>query len=471
MISEGSWFKTLRTQNDVLTVVWIQNSHDREADYFCRLAKHPNFVRLSAMKRIFGFLVLYAEGSGRLPSWLILSICLLAWQAPASAQEEVTCVFLSPAKPLMAGTQCSLWLYCMNNSFETAKRTFAPQLKGALIADSGTVDIVLSLITNGGGAEIVMIPPNTFARREYMMEVPGTVSGRVVLTISNYNQITFNVEASGFSPAQVASQHASPPGPDLPVDPTTNAAANQRYFFGAVTNFSKYLTPYEPIYFLLGSYPGAEFQFSLKYQVFDSTNRWLRSLDDLYFGYTQTSFWDLFSSDPSFYDTSYKPSAFFYFRDLLKTKEEKPVQLDLQCGYEHESNGRGGTEERSLNTAYALPTLTIGLPDDLQLSLGPRAWIYVFGVSDNNPDIANYRGYADLTGTVTWKSNYQLTTEFRMGDQGDNPSLQFDFSFALPRSLGFTPRIHAQYFTGYGETLRQYNQISHGFRAGLSLFD
>ncbi len=428
------------------------------------LQKTPWFVRLSIVKRIFGFSAIVIGGGGRLTSWLFFSICLLACLAPASAQ-DVTCVFVSPAKPLVAGTQCSLWLYCMNSSTEPVSRTFAPQLRGELIAGSRTLDIVLSLsTTNAGGADTAIIPSGAFARREYVMDVPWTVSNRVVLTISNYNQLTLNVE-EGPSLAAVAA-------PSSPAElPGTQMATNQRHFFSAVTNFSKYLTPYEPIYFLLGSYPAAEFQFSLKYQVFDSTNRWLYPATNLFFGYTQTSFWDLFSSDPSFYDTSYKPSAFFYFRDLLEGRIEKPFQLDLQCGYEHESNGRGGTDERSLNTAYLQPTVTIGLTDDLQLSLCPRAWVYIIAVSDNNPDIANYRGYTDLLGTVSWKKNYQLATRFRIGDEGDNSSLLFDFSFALPRSTGFTPRIHAQYFTGYGETLRQYNQISHGFRVGLSLYD
>jgi outer membrane phospholipase A len=381
---------------------------------------------------------------------------------PVSAQ-EVTCVFLSPAKPPVAGAQCGFWLYCLNNSSETVKQTFAPQLRGELIAGSRRLETVLSLNTNSGGTEATTIPPGAFARREYVMDVPWTVSKQVVLAISNYNQLTFNVE-NGPSLAPIAAQ----PSPELPAAST---ATNQRHFFAVVTNFSKYLSPYEPIYFLLGSYPGAEFQFSLKYRVFDSTNRWLYPISHLYFGYTQTSFWDLFSSDPSFYDTSYKPSAFLYFQDLLQSENEKRIQLDLQCGYEHESNGRGGTGERSLNTAYAQPTVTIGLRDDLQLSLSPRAWVYVVGVSDNNPDIAQYRGYADVISSIRWKKNYQLATKFRIGDEGDNSSLQCDFSFALPRSTGFTPRIHAQYFTGYGQTLRQYNQISHGFRLGLSLYD
>src|SRR5579862_7068463 len=54
--------------------------------------------------------------------------------------------------------------------------------------------------------------------------------------------------------------------------------------------FSRYLSPYEPIYFLLGTYPAAEFQFSLKYQPFAPTNHWTRYSSNFFLAYTQTSF-------------------------------------------------------------------------------------------------------------------------------------------------------------------------------------
>lgn len=418
------------------------------------------------MKCIFSPAMRVGGGAGRLTWWFLCLIGLLSYPIAAPAQ-DITCAFLSPAKPLVAGSRGSLWLYCMNSSPKAVKRTFPPQIPGEFLVGADRLEIVLSLTdpNNGSsGKETVVIPPGTFARREYVMDVPWTLSNRVVLTIKNYNQLTLDVAKGSPAVALVT------PAP-LPESSTNGMRTNGQHFFAVVTNFSKYLTPYEPIYFLLGSYPAAEFQFSLKYQVFDSTNHWLHPISDLYFAYTQTSFWDLFNSDPSFYDTSYKPSAFFYFPDLLETRTSTPLQVDFQSGYEHESNGRGGNGERSFNTLYAQPTATIALPDDLQLSLCPRAWVYILGVSDNNPDIANYKGYADLSGTVIWRRNYQLTTKFTIGDQGNNPSLTFDFSFGLPHFTGFTPRIHAQYFSGYGETLRQYNQISHGFRVGLSLYD
>jgi len=42
--------------------------------------------------------------------------------------------------------------------------------------------------------------------------------------------------------------------------------------------------------------------------------------------------------------------------------------------------------------------------------------------------------------------------------------------FNLPHRSHFNPAIQLQYFTGYGQTLRQYDQTSHAFRAGLCIW-
>jgi len=106
------------------------------------------------------------------------------------------------------------------------------------------------------------------------------------------------------------------------------------FFSASLMQFlGQHIYAYEPIYFLLGTYPAAEFQISLKYKLFN-LNGDLNPLAHVYFAYTQTSYWDLISKDPSFYDTSYKPSGFLYYPNVNKGNT---LQLDLQGGVEHES--------------------------------------------------------------------------------------------------------------------------------------
>jgi outer membrane phospholipase A len=386
---------------------------------------------------------------------LQLLVAVLLLTSPASALAlDVTSVFVPPSGPLAAGRPGSLWLYCMNNSSNEVSQTFQPSLNCLLASGSGSFGAVLLLNTNRSGMKAA-IAPGGFVKAEYLLDVPAISGGPVTLAVSNYNPVVILVTNDSF--------RASAPAPAPPASPLTNTWD----FLG------RHLSAYEPIYFILGSYPAAEFQFSIKYKVLNLINH-QNPLDHLYFAYTQTSFWDLISPDPSFYDSSYKPSVFLYYADVLPGKNETFFHLDLQGGAEHESNGRGGAGERSLYTAYLQPTATFDLPYHLELTLQPRARIY-YWVGHNNPDLADYRGYADLLATLTWTNQnsgekIQLATKLRIGDEGTHAGLQFDFRFNLPLSLKFNPTIQVQYFTGYGQTLRQYNQPSHAFRAGLCLW-
>jgi len=385
---------------------------------------------------------------------LLLSVLVLTHPAAALAQ-EVTCVLVSPSQPLTAGTRGGVWLYCLNNSSNEVRRTFELDLNGTLTSGSNSFQTVLVPANRSGIT--ATIAPGSFVKQEYLFDVPPTLGGQVTLDASNYNQVVILVKnnpAGTLATSQTSS-----------TSPATNAAPSLLMEF-----LGKHIYGYEPIYFLLGEYPAAEFQFSLKYKLFDFAGNW-NPLAHSYFAYTQTSFWDLFSRDPSFFDTSYKPSAFLFYPGIF---QKDRFQLDLQGGYEHESNGRGGSMERSLNTVYLQPTIRFDLPAHLQLSFQTRAWYYL-SLGNNNLDLPDYRGYADLLGALAWTDpqggeKIQFATRLRIGDEGSHAGLLFDLRFNLPHSFYFNPAIQLQYFTGYGQTLRQYNQASHAFRAGLCIW-
>lgn len=396
---------------------------------------------------------------GGVGSQLFFSVLLLTTAASAVAQ-DVTCVFIPPSTAFTAGSRGSLWLACMNSSPQEVSRTFEPSIPCTLTSESGSSETVLLLNTNRSAIQAT-IAPGSFAKEEYLVDVPLTSIGQVTLTVSNYNPLVIRVQQA---PGVVAV--TPPPSLTAPVTSTATNAELREY----ITN---HLYFYEPIYFLLGTSPAAEFQLSLKYKLFNLTGNW-NPFTHLYFGYTQTSFWNVFTRDPSFFDTSYKPSAFLYYPDLVHNKF---FQLDLQLGGEHESNGRGSSLERSFDTGYVQPTVTVDLPYSFQLSLQPRAWFY-FLVGDNNQDIADYRGYADLRGALTWTSaksgeKIQLATRLRAGDQGTHLGLLYDLRFNLanmPVLRKFSPAIQVQYFAGYGQNLLQYNQSAHALRVGLCLW-
>jgi len=397
----------------------------------------------------------------------LLFLVLLLTSVGSVRAQDVTAVFTAPSGRLTAGSRASLWLFCMNNSSNSVSRTFEPSLPCTLTAQSVTLETDLLLNTNSSPSAAT-IPPGGFVKVEYLLELPLTSSGQVTLDVNSYNQLVVVVESSSSGAPLVASAPEA-----VPSTSNSTAAATAPSNSDLREYFANHMSFYEPIYFIAGSAPAVEFQLSLKYKLLEFKDNW-DPLTHLYFAYTQTSFWNAFTKNPSFFDTSYKPSIFLYYPDVF---QKGFFQLDLQAGGEHESNGRGGALERSFNTVYLQPKATFDLPAHFQFSLQPRVWFYEV-VGDNNRNIADYHGYADLISALTWldpKSGekIQLSNKLLMGDDGSHVGLLFDLRFnlvGLPVLRRFNPTIQVQYFHGFGQNLLDYNVDTHALRAGLCLW-
>ncbi|MGZ4961058.1 MAG: phospholipase A, partial [Limisphaerales bacterium] len=124
---------------------------------------------------------------------------------------------------------------------------------------------------------------------------------------------------------------------------------------------------------------------------------------------------------------------------------------------------------RSMNTIYLQGCLQVGDLERWHASLTPRAWFYILDLSDN-PDIANYRGYANVIVKGGWEK-YELGAKVQMGESAQHVGVQIDLSAPLLRKWHFMPYFHIQYWNGYGETLLGYNKYTQSVRFGLGLFE
>lgn len=238
----------------------------------------------------------------------------------------------------------------------------------------------------------------------------------------------------------------------------------------AFDNFRSAISPYEPIYFDVGNKEGrnARYQVSFKYRLFtpnDPTNPAFE--DNIYLGYTQTALWDLHSDSHPFVDTSFKPSL-FWRKDALWQSPSKDWFVGLASGVEHESNGKGGDDSRSLNFGYIQPEFNYRFDGGSTLTFAPRVKGY-FSVR-NNPDYADYAGHVDWKLRWAQDNGLVLTGLYRQGREGRNTS-QIEAAWPLRRTfLNMNGYLHVQYFKGYGETLLGYNHKSDGqIRVGISL--
>ena len=231
---------------------------------------------------------------------------------------------------------------------------------------------------------------------------------------------------------------------------------------------------YDPVYFLIGGDGGlnAKFQISFRYRLFDDKGSWARKLpwiDDLYLSFSQTSLWDLNELSKPFRDSSYRPRLFYANPDLARASDGQ-VRFGIETGLGHESNGKDGDASRSYNMVYVRPTLTVGDPDGLRFFVAPL--IHNYMGEDDNPDIADYRGYVDLLFGVGSKGGLDFWATLRKGTRRNYGSAELNLSYPLSKLSGgdLTGWLTLQYFGGYGESLLNYrDKLDSQLRLGIAV--
>ena len=205
-----------------------------------------------------------------------------------------------------------------------------------------------------------------------------------------------------------------------------------------------------------------KFQISLRVPLW---NRMFGDNGDLWFGYTQMSFWQAFNTKRSapFRETNYEPEMGLTLHTDFSLLGLRHRQLAV--GFAHQSNGRDGTLTRSWNRLWASFTLERG---NFVLVLKPWYRIPEEAATDDNPDMAEYAGRA------------QLRLVYKYGDQVFSSMLRNSLRASDNRSgyeLGWTVPYNksikglVQYYNGYGESLIDYNVRTRRFGIGVLVED
>jgi len=215
----------------------------------------------------------------------------------------------------------------------------------------------------------------------------------------------------------------------------------------------------------------AEFQLSLKIKAAENL---FSSHADLWLGYTQQSYWQVYNGDISepMYETDYMPEVFLLFP--VRYKLFGLTGRFVRLGLLHESNGRGDpltpaasktivayTLSRSWNRIYTQFGFERG---NLTLLVRPWYRLHENPVDDDNADIIRYMGHGDVTAIYQWGHQEFSLLARRNGGYG---AMQGTWSFPIQKRL----KGYVKLFSGYGETLIDYNwsQTTVGF--GLLLVD
>lgn len=168
--------------------------------------------------------------------------------------------------------------------------------------------------------------------------------------------------------------------------------------------------------------------------------------------YSQVSYWQVYANSQYFRETDYEPEVFVqeFWNNWL-----------FRVGADHQSNGNGGMDERSWNRAYV--TAQYG-GTDWMASL--KVWTLIFPAQSadlHNPDILYYLGRDEL---ILSKKYGKFTFSIDM----QNLESGLTRGFIEPTvSYQFTDHIagYFQFFTGYGQSLLEYNH--HTQAAGIGI--
>lgn len=244
-------------------------------------------------------------------------------------------------------------------------------------------------------------------------------------------------------------------------DTLTLTARKPNYFM--VTSMS---TPNQAPYEFIGSpdrLDSEEIKFQLAFQT-KMADDLFQGNGDLWFGYTQVAYWQLFNSAISapFRETNYEPEVYASFLtdvDLVGLKLRA-----VSAGVVHQSNGRSEPLSRSWNRVFAEFQLVRG---DLALSFRPWVRIGEDPNKDDNPDIENYLGRYELRAYYYWRGQVLSGMVRNLFDREHRLNAELAWSFPIARRL----RGLVQWYNGYGESLIDYNYNMHRIGIGVLLTD
>ncbi|MFC5509620.1 phospholipase A [Massilia jejuensis] len=178
---------------------------------------------------------------------------------------------------------------------------------------------------------------------------------------------------------------------------------------------------------------------------------------DLWFGYTQNSFWQAANSKASspFRETNYQPEVMAIVPLAIGLGGVKLTHAGL--GVNHQSNGQSGTLSRSWNRVYGQLGIEKG-----GFSATGRVWKRLSEDDDDNPDIVDYMGRGDLALAYR-REGHVYSSTLRYNFHTERGAIQAGWAFPLAGNL----KGYAQAFAGYGQSLVDYNYFQRSLGIGM----
>lgn len=192
-----------------------------------------------------------------------------------------------------------------------------------------------------------------------------------------------------------------------------------------------------------------------------------------YLSYSQRSFWQVYEESSPFRETNYNPEAFIVFP--ISDHHTGFHMRSITLAYSHLSNGQGEIHDKSIYTyRYEDPNNRSRGIDNLYLNFRfqHETLITDFKIwtppleekeKSDNPDIMDYYGYTRLKFTY-FKNENMFTFMGRGSFKTGKGAIEATYSHPLVNGT----YLYAKLFSGYGESLIDYNNNITKFAIGFS---
>lgn len=222
--------------------------------------------------------------------------------------------------------------------------------------------------------------------------------------------------------------------------------------------------------------PETRIQLSIRTKLASNifTNKASNKRDSLWFGFTSNSYWQAFNGTISrpFRNTDYQPEMMYVYPLEWKLLGQAKLRY-AGLGISHQSNGQSNPLSRSWNRYYMM----LGLDVNPDVRLQARLWhrIKEDAAKDDNPNISDYIGRGEFT--AAWdvnKTNTLVMTARNSLRSNARGSAQLEWYHTLGEQLTggkSNLRLYTSLFSGYGDSLIDYNFRRTVFSVGVSLLD
>lgn len=201
-----------------------------------------------------------------------------------------------------------------------------------------------------------------------------------------------------------------------------------------------------------------EFKFQISFQVplWHNMFRIDHRPVSLNMSYTQLSYWQFYAKSQYFRETNYEPQVFLasnFYKNWLG-----------RIGVDHQSNGRGGSTERSWNRVFADVVFS---RNHWIFSIEPWMLIFKSESSDlHNPQIADYLGHEQFVIAYQFNNKAEASILIRNVEHLTTRMTEIaSFSYPVSKHIN----LYLQVFHGYGQSLIEYNHKTTSAGIGIAL--